>query len=98
MPSLNELTGGPTRRQFLLALGAALGGVVLSGAVDADAVGAQIPPGQGSGTASVPNGYAFYRVMTTESLVPWPGNPGKINPIADLTGVVLMAGTTPRIF
>jgi hypothetical protein len=98
MAGVDDPTGGPTRRQFLQALGSALGGVVLSGAGITDALGAQIPPGQASGTASIPNGYAFYRVVTTESLVPWPGNPGKINPIADLTGVVLMAGTTPRIF
>ncbi len=96
MVGVNDPTGGPTRRQFLQALGSALGGVVLSGAGVADALGSQIP-GQGSGTASIPNGYAFYRVLTTESLMPWPGNPGKTNPVADMTGVVLMAGVTPRI-
>ena len=98
MVGVNDPTGGTTRRQFLQALGSALGGVVLSGAGVADALGSQIPPGQGSGTASIPSGYAFYRVLTTESLMPWPGSPGKTNPVADMTGVVLMAGVTPRIF
>ena len=48
--------------------------------------GSQIPPGQGSATGTIPSGYAFYRVLTTESLLPWPGNPGRLNPVADMTG------------
>ncbi len=30
--------------------------------------------------------------------MPWPGNPGRLNPVADMTGVVLMAGVAPLIF
>src|SRR5262245_12690815 len=95
MAGVNDPTGGPSRRQFLQALGAALGGVALSGA---GVGGSQTPPGQGSGAASIPSGYAFYRVLTTERLLPWPGNPSRTNPVADFSGVVLMSGATPRLF
>src|SRR5215475_9864836 len=95
MAGVDDPTGGRTRRQFLQALGAAMGGVALSGA---GAAGSQPPPGQGSGTATLPSGYAFFRVLTTESLLPWPGNPGRTNPVADFTGVVLMGGATPRLY
>lgn len=97
MADANDLTGGRTRREFLQALGAAVGGVVVSGA-GAAGFGSQIPPGQRLGTATIPSAYAFYRVLTTESLLPWPGNPGRLNPVVDMTGVVLMAGITPRIY
>ena len=90
-------TGDATRRQFLQALGAAIGGVAISGA-GAAGFGAQIPPGQRSATATIPSGYLFYQVLTTERLLPWPGNPGRTNPVADMTGVVLMAGAMPRLF
>ena len=93
----DNATGGHTRRQFLQALGAAVGGVAVSGA-GAAGFGSQPPPGQHSGTAAIPSSYAFYRVLSTEHLLPWPGNPGRLNPVADMTGVVLMAGITPRIF
>lgn len=97
MANANNPNDGRTRREFLQALGAAVGGVVLTGAGAARS-GAQIPPGQRPGTAVLPNGYVFYRLLSTESLLPWPGNPGRTNPIADMTGVVLMAGATPRLF
>ena len=97
MADENNLTGGRTRRQFLQALGAAVGGVAMSGA-GAAGFGSQVPPGQRSGTAVIPGGYAFYRVLSTESLLPWPGQPGRLNPVADMTGVVLMAGASPRLF
>jgi hypothetical protein len=95
---MRDLTVGPTRRQFLQALGAALGGVALSGAGVEDALGKQTSPGDGSGTADIPSGYAFYRVLTTQSFLPWPGNPGMTNPMGDTTGVVLMAGARPLIY
>ena len=97
MADANDLTGGRTRRQFLQALGAAVGGVAVSGA-GAAGFGSQLPPGQRSGATVIPGSYAFYRVLTTERLLPWPGNPGRLNPVADMTGVVLMAGVTPRLF
>src|ERR1700675_3835893 len=97
MADANNLNGGHTRRQFLQALGAAVGGVVVSGAGAAE-FGSQIPPGQRLGPGAIPNGYAFYRVLSTERLEAWPGNPGRTNPVADMTGVVLMAGATPRLF
>jgi len=97
MADEDNRTGGPTRRQFLRALGAAVGGVAISGA-GAAGFGAQMPPGQRSATAAVPSGYLFYQVLTTERLLPWPGNPGRTNPVADMTGVVLMAGNTPRLY
>src|SRR5262245_38355858 len=95
MAGEDDRTGGPSRREFLQALGAALGGVALSGA---GVAGAQTPPGQGSGIANIPSGDALFRGLTTESLLPWPGNPGRTNPVADFSGVVLMAGATPRLF
>jgi hypothetical protein len=97
MADAGDLTNGLTRRRFLQALGAAVGGAVVSGA-GAGEFGSQIPPGKRLGTATIPSGYAFYRVLSTERLLPWPGNPGRLNPVADMTGVVLMAGATPRIF
>jgi len=97
MTDENNLPGGRTRRQFLQALGAAVDGVAVSGA-GAAGFGSQLPPGQRSGTTAIPNSYAFYRVLSTERLLPWPGNPGSLNPAADMAGVVLMAGITPRIF
>ena len=97
MADENNPTGRRTRREFLQALGAAMGGVVVSGA-GAAGFGSQIPPGQRLGAAAIPSGYAFYRVLSTETLVPWPGNPGRLNPVADMTGVVLMAGATPRLY
>lgn len=97
MADTNNPTGARTRREFLQALGAAVGGVVVSGA-GAAGFGAQMPPGQRFGAAAVPSGYTFYRLLTTERLLPWPGNPGRLNPVADMTGVVLMAGATPRLF
>ena len=93
----NDPKGARTRRQFLQALGAAVGGVVVSGA-GAAGFGSQIPPGQRVGITAIPSGYTFYRVLSTERLLPWPGNPGRLNPIADMTGVVLMAGAAPRVF
>ena len=97
MAGENNPNNGRTRREFLQALGAAVGGVVVSGA-GAAGFGSQIPPGQRFGTAAIPSGYTFYRVLSTERLLPWPGNPGRLNPVADMTGVVLMAGATPRLY
>ena len=60
----DNATGGRTRRQFLQALGAAVGGVAVSGA-GAAGFGSQPPPGQRAGIAAIPNSYAFYRVLST---------------------------------
>src|SRR4051812_50090289 len=91
MADAKNLMGGRTRRRFLQALGAAVGGVAVSGA-GAAGFGSQLPPGKQPGITAIPNGYAFYRVLSTEALLPWPGNPNRLNPVADMTGVVLMAG------
>jgi hypothetical protein len=97
MADTDNLNGGRSRRKFLQALGAAVGGVAVSGA-GATGFGSNLPPGQRTGPTVIPSSYAFYRVLSTEHLLPWPGNPGKLNPVSDMTGVVLMGGATPRIF
>ena len=74
MADANDPSGGRTRREFLQALGAAVGGVVVSGAGVGGAFGAQ-PPGHGPGTAAIPSGYEFFRVLTNERLLGWPGRP-----------------------
>jgi hypothetical protein len=98
MTADNGSTFGSTRRQFIQSLGAAVGGVVLTGVGVGEALGAPAPPGQTSGLAAIPSGYAFYRIWTANNGAPTPGNPGQPNPIGDLSAVVMMAGATPLVY
>ncbi|HXR56917.1 MAG TPA: twin-arginine translocation signal domain-containing protein [Casimicrobiaceae bacterium] len=82
---------GVSRRDFLKAVGGALGGVALTTA------GSSGNARNGS-LGAVPNGYVFYRVWTANDGAAWPGDPGGINPVGEMTPVTMMAGGTPFIY
>ncbi len=81
---------GVSRRDFLRTIGGALGGVALTSAGSTNNGGGSL--------GAIPNGYVFYRVWTADDGAPWPGDPGFVNPVGELTPVTMMAGGAPFIY